>query len=195
MKKAVYFVLLSFLLIDFSFCKEVEVKFKDLNRQSGKPLMEALDHRETNRDFSRKPIDDGTLGNLLWATAGINRSNGKRTFPTAMNTQDIDLYVIKNDGSWIYNPRNNSIIKISDSGMKRTGAVDLVYVVNLEKSKGMNYSAMHAGSMYQNASLYCASEGLNNVVKASFDEKDLTKKLKLEDNQKILVTQKVGWPK
>ena len=102
--------------------------------------------------------------------------------------------MIKQDGSWIYSPENNSIVKISNKIADDAGAVELVYVVNLKKTLKINYANLHAGSMSQNAGLYCASVGLNNVVRGgSFDRKKITQKLKLNKNQEILITQKIGW--
>lgn len=54
---------------------------------------------------------------------------------------------------------------------------------------------MHAGSAYQNVGLYCADKGLNNVVRGYFEKADLEKELKLNENQWIVVSQAVGWPK
>ncbi|MFA4839911.1 MAG: nitroreductase family protein, partial [Candidatus Neomarinimicrobiota bacterium] len=58
----------------------------------GKPLMQALNLRQSMRNFSEKPLSLQTLSNLLWAANGINRPEiGKRTAPTAMNSQEIDV--------------------------------------------------------------------------------------------------------
>ena len=60
----------------------------------GKPLMQALKERKSSRDFGPQKISDQDLSNMLWAGFGINRpeTNG-RTAPSAMNMQEIDLYV------------------------------------------------------------------------------------------------------
>jgi len=43
--------------------------------------------------------------------------------------------------------------------------------------------------------LYCASEGLATVVRASVDREALGKALKLMVTQKIVLAQSVGYPK
>ena len=53
---------------------------------------------------------------------------------------------------------------------------------------------MHAGSAYQNVGLYCANKGLNNVVRGYFDKDELAKALSLCENQKIVISQAIGWP-
>src|SRR5258708_16838179 len=60
----------------------------------GKPLMECLQQRRTTREFKPDKLSLQALANLLWAGFGINRPlSGHRTAPSAMNSQDIDIYV------------------------------------------------------------------------------------------------------
>ena len=61
---------------------------------AGNPLMEVLAKRSSSREFSSEPLPVNILSNMLWAAAGINRpDSGKETAPTAMNKQEIDVYV------------------------------------------------------------------------------------------------------
>lgn len=59
--------------------------------------------------------------------------------------------------------------------------------------KPNKYAGMHAGSAYQNVGLYCASAGLNNVVRGMYDAESLAKALNLGDKE-VIVTQTVGYP-
>jgi hypothetical protein len=69
------------------------------------PLMEALRHRESHREFSPEPLDEQNLSDLLWAAAGINRPKlGGRTTPSAMNAQEVQLYVALPQGLFRYEP-------------------------------------------------------------------------------------------
>ena len=43
--------------------------------KGGKPLMQTLSGRATNRTFTAKPLSDKLLGDLLWAAYGVNRPN------------------------------------------------------------------------------------------------------------------------
>jgi hypothetical protein len=46
-----------------------------------------------------------TLSNLLWAAAGINRpALGGRTAPSAMNSQEVDVFVALASGLYLYDP-------------------------------------------------------------------------------------------
>jgi len=66
-----------------------------------KPLMQALKDRQTSRSFSSEKLPEQMLSNLLWAADGVNRADGKRTAPTAMNRQEIDVYVATADGLYL----------------------------------------------------------------------------------------------
>lgn len=57
--------------------------------------MEALAARATNRALDPdKSLSQQQLSNMLWAAWGINRPDGRRTAASAMNCQEIDLYLI-----------------------------------------------------------------------------------------------------
>ena len=162
----------------------------------GKTLMQSLQERKSVREFGRRAVNDQTLADMLWAAVGVNRQDGKRTIPTALNSQDLTVYVLKFDGVWQYDARGHKLIQVSDKDLRpllgtqdyaKDAALDLVYV--------STSGAMHAGSAYQNVGLYCADKGLNNVVRGYFEKADLEKELKLNENQWIVVSQAVGWPK
>jgi hypothetical protein len=55
------------------------------------------------------------LSDLLRAATGVNRpETGKRTAPSAMNTQGIDLYVFMKDGVYLYDCKNHQLELIVD---------------------------------------------------------------------------------
>lgn len=176
----------------------------------GIPLMDALSKRSSSRTFSDTPLSDQVLSNLLWAAFGINRADsGKRTAPSALNRQEIDVYVILKNGAYIYNAEKNQLVLITDKdissltgrqGFVSDAAVNLVYVADLDKSAGevieekMMYSGAAAGFIGQNVYLFCVSEGLNTVIRAYIDREKLGKVLKIRANQKIILAQTVGYP-
>ena len=163
------------------------------DRSGGKPLMEALALRATNRSLSDKLIADQDLGNLLWAAWGVNRPDGRRTVPTARNTQEVALYLVRADGVWLYDGARHELAPAlsGDFRAKLGGApLTLLYAVPVKSE----FAGMHVGSLYQNVGLYCASAGLANVIKRSgADAMDGT--LKLPDGYKVLIIHLVGWPK
>ena len=177
----------------------------------GKPLMKALKLRQTIREYDERVLSAQELSNLLWAADGVNRpSSGKRTAPTAMNCQEIDIYVSKADGLYRYNAPNNSLELISPKDIReltgnqsfvKTAPINLILVADWAKMpKGDDnsrtiYTAMDAGYVSQNIYLYCASQGLATVVRGNANKEILFKAMNLKDNQKIIVAQTVGYPK
>jgi D-serine deaminase-like pyridoxal phosphate-dependent protein len=152
------------------------------------------------------------LSNLLWAACGINRpESGKRTAPTAMNDQEIDIYVCLKSGTYVYDAKNN-VLKAICEGDKRSdmgkqnflgdASVVLAYVVDyskmslvLSKADKEFYSATDVGYISQNVYLYSASENLATVVLGWIDRDKISKTLLLNKNQKALLSQCVGFPK
>ena len=134
----------------------------------GKALMDVIGERKTIREFKAQEIDDQTLSDILWSAWGISH-DGKRTIPTAMNQQNLKVYVTKADGTWLYNAADNRLEQVSTQDLRalmakqdfvKTAPITLIFTGTDAKN-----SPMHAGSAYQNVGLYCASKGLGNVVR------------------------------
>ncbi len=177
----------------------------------GKPLMQALKDRHSTREFSPEKLPPQVLANLLWAAFGINRPDAnKRTAPSAMNWQEIDVYVATAGGLYVYDAKGNKLDAILAEDVRgatgvqpfvKDAPVDLVYVADLAKTgtgsaEDKNfYTAADAGFIAQNVYLFCASEGLAVVVRGGVDRAALAKSLKLRPDQRILLAQTVGYPK
>ena len=178
---------------------------------SGSPLMQLLWKRKSSREFSPKPLPVEVLSNLLWAGFGINRPDGRRTAPSAMNRQDVDIYVILSDGTYLYDAKANQLKLIVAEDLRglagtqpyvKEAPVNLIYVSDYAKmgekvpsELKILLSGAHAGFISQNVYLYCASEGLATVVRAFIDIPALSKAIKLRPEQKIILGQSVGYPK
>jgi nitroreductase len=177
----------------------------------GKPLMQALKLRQSAREFAAEKLPLQVVSNLLWAAWGINRPDGHRTAPSASNRQEIDVYVTLPEGAYSYDAKANTLNPVAAGDLRAltgtqpfpaTAALNLVYVADTSKvarpatdpQQAMNIGA-DAGFISANAYLYCASEGLATVVRASVDKPALAKALKLKDTQVIVLAQSVGYPK
>ncbi|MGD1047972.1 MAG: SagB/ThcOx family dehydrogenase [Candidatus Krumholzibacteriaceae bacterium] len=177
----------------------------------GKPLMEALKARCTQREFSSDSLPPQEISNLLWAACGINRpEKGLRTAPTAMNKQEIDVYVALAKGLYLYDAKTNALnLVVAQDLREATGKqpfvkiapVNLVFVADYTKfgdlSKAIKdfYSATDTGYISENVYLYCASAGLATVVRGSVDRNTLATAMNLGADQKIVLAQTVGYPK
>ncbi len=162
----------------------------------GRPFMETLAARKSTREFSPKKIDSQDLSNILFAAWGISH-DGKRTIPTAKNQQDLNLYVLKTDGIWHYEAEGNRLTLVSTTDIMpyialqdfvKDAPLTLIFTGKNEKD-----AAMNAAAAYQNVGLYCASKGLNNVVRGYVEREKIEKALGLK-NEKVIITQTIGWP-
>jgi len=189
------------------------VKLPAPQTEGGRPLMQVLKARQTSREFgaeTRLPMQ--VLANLLWAADGVSRPDGKRTAPSAVNWQNIDIYLATAEGLYLYDaPRNALKVVLMEDVRAATGQqefvksvpLNLIYVADFSKAKtarGENpnaeiWSAAGVGFISQNVYLFCASEGLATVVRGMFDRDALGKLLKLRPDQKVILTQSVGYLK
>jgi SagB-type dehydrogenase family enzyme len=177
----------------------------------GRPLMQVLKDRKSSRAFSSEKLPMQVMSNLLWAAFGVNRpESGKRTAPSAVNWQEIDIYVATADGLYLYEAKTHTLKPILAEDIRAmTGTqpyvqeapVDLVYVADFSRmdkatdEQKVFYSAAGTGFIGQNVYLYCASEGLATVVRASIDKPALEKAMRLRPDQKVTLAQSVGYPK
>ncbi len=186
------------------------VKLPPPDTSGGMPLMKALKERKSARSFSDRPIHPQVLANLLWAAFGVNRPDGHRTAPSAMNWQEIDVYLASDGGLFLYDAKSHSVKVMSHSdirdktgtqGFVRNAPVNLIYVADMSKvrrASGENQSlwmGADCGCVVQNVYLFCASTGLNCVVRGSVDKPALARAMSLRPDQKIILCQTVGYPK
>lgn len=169
----------------------------------GMPLMNALSNRASTREYNPTDIDIQMLSNLLWAAWGYNRSD-KRTAPSSRNLQELELYIVKKTGVYIYDARKNILKQISNLDVRSaTGKqefvtiapINIVYVADLSKGSSQDDSHANCGFISQNIYLFCASEGLGTVVRGYFDAKELSKALYLKETQVPILAQTVGYKK
>lgn len=179
--------------------------------EGGQPLMQVLKQRSTGRDFSAQKLPPQTLSDLLWAAFGVNRpESGKRTAPSASNRQEIEIYVAMAEGLYVYDAKAHQLQPVLAQDVRAaTGRqdfvsqvpVDLVYVADFAKMGGGSpedkifYSAADTGFIAQNVYLYCSSAGLATVVRGLVNRTELAKVMKLRPDQRITLSQSVGYPK
>lgn len=177
----------------------------------GKPLMQALKQRQSSRSFDSKPLPRQELSNLLWAADGINRpESGKRTAPSAVNWQEVDVYVALPEALYRYEAQTHTLVPVVGKDLReatgkqsfvKDAPLNLVYVVDVARMKNASeddkrlYSGADVGFIAQNVYLYCASQGLAVVVRGSIDRTVLSQSMKLRSEQRIILAQTVGYPK
>jgi len=179
-------------------------------KSGGLPLFEALAKRSTARSFDSRELSLQQISSLLWASFGVNRPDGKRTAPSALNKQEADIYVLLRQGAYVYNANSNLLNLVIAADLRKLGGTQafvsnapltMVIVANLSRMSGtnevtkLNIAHADAGYISQNAYLFCASEGLATGARMSVDRAALAGRLKLRPDQAIVLAQSVGYPK
>jgi SagB-type dehydrogenase family enzyme len=181
--------------------------------EGGMPLMRALALRSSQRTYGREEMELHALFEMLWAASGVNRpSRGLRTAPSAVNTQDIEIYLCAEKGLFRYDPEPHALQAVSPDDLRTlTGTqsfagqapVVLVYVSDYGKLRGLSgleygdlniaWSWIHTGFISQNVYLFCASEGLSTVVRAMVNRTAWEEKMGLESMKHVTMVQSVGY--
>ncbi len=172
-------------------------------------LQQALKDRKSASGFLAQPVPRPKILELLWAAWGINRpDSGKRTAPSAMNAQEIDLYMLTAEGAFLYDAKANGLTPVSEqdlrakatsAGSLKDAAVQIVFVADYAKLRGSSqsqkelWSAAHAGFIGQNIYLFCAAEGLGARFYAGIDKTALQASLALREGQAVIFGQAVGY--
>jgi nitroreductase len=174
----------------------------------GMPLTQALRLRRSTRAYAARPLSAQVLSDLLWSAYGINRPGGERTAPYWRHVIVIDVYVVRADGVWLYEPGSHSLLPRLDAdlravtGMQDFVAVaplDLVYVAHGERMNDISaqerrlYASVDAAFIGQNVYLFCASEGLATVFRGALDQERLGRALQLPEGQFVTFAQTVGY--
>jgi SagB-type dehydrogenase family enzyme len=184
------------------------------DKTGGKPLMQALSERKTMRSFTKDNLTLQQMSDLLWAAWGINRPDQKkRTAPSAVNIQEIDVYVALPTGLYLYDGPSHILKQIHKKDIRNltgtqdfaaTAPLNLVYVADMGKlgkkegdeikDSDLLWSYANAGFIAQNVYLYCASANLGCVVRALIPKEKLALEMGLRKNQVIILSHTVGIP-
>jgi SagB-type dehydrogenase family enzyme len=203
---------LIFVLFTQTFAEELKaIQLPKPQVDGGRPLMQVLKDRKSSREFNPEKLPLQVLSNLLWAASGVNRpESGRRTAPTAANWQEIDIYLAMAEGLYLYDAKSHLLKPVLAEDIRalagrqpfvKDAPLNLIYVADFSRiGRGTNeekefFPAADTGFIAQNVYLFCASEGLATVVRANIDKPTLAKTMKLGPDQKITLSQTVGYPK
>ena len=210
---------------NFSFCILLTILASPLFAQStrsiilnppdttrGLAVMKALSLRASATEFDTAKIKLQDLSDLLWASNGINRHElGKRTAPSAMNAQDIDIYVCMESGIYLYDAKKHALDLVVDGDYRKLAAgrqenvakapAFCLLVSDISKFKfgqdslKLTWAAIDAGIVSQNISIFCASVGLATRPRATMDQKKLSELLKLKKSQYLILNNPISYKK
>ncbi len=195
-----HLLLLGIISLMASFSINAEV-LPEPQTTGGKPLMQVMNERKSSRDYQEnQTVTKQDLSNMLWAAWGITH-DGKHTIATAMNRQELVLYVVTPTEVSRYNPEANTLTVVNTGDFRKYSTmqdfaaiapINIVLVVDTSKQSKPEFQGYTAGAASQNIYLYCAQAGLKSVVRAGFDAENLPQVLKLSSNERIMFVQTVG---
>lgn len=173
-------------------------------------VMETYSQRHSSREYSKRMLSEQDLSDLLWAATGKNREDGHLTAPTAMNRQEVVLYVFTERGVSLYNPQNHTLTEVAKGDHRdivadrqpavKTAPVMLLMVGDMDKFQSHSEQAMlmvsvDVGIVCQNINIFCSAAGLSTVPRATMNHKAISELLGLTENQIPIINNPVGYPK
>lgn len=177
--------------------------------RAGSTLMKSLSERHSTREFSPEELSLADLSDLLWAANGVNRADGKRTAPSALNKQDISVYVVMSKGCYLYDAQAHRLTLVTEGDHREAVAGAQAFVMDAPLSlvlvsdvslfgdatnaRNQLMGAVDAGVVSQNISLFCSFAGLATVPRASMDAEKLKAVLKLKEGQVPMMNHPVGY--
>lgn len=191
----------------------------------GRSLRNSLQQRRTTRDISDERLSVQRLSNLLWAAFGINRPDGPfglpgRTAASASNSQEIDVYVLLERGTYLYDAARHALRPVAagdlralaighgQGGLGAQAPVRLVYVADVDRlahtagyrepslrdpAVQRSYYYVDTGLIAGNVYLFAAAFDLATWFH-NCDRDALAAKLGLRAEQRVLFGQTVGYP-
>jgi nitroreductase len=179
------------------------------NTTGGLPLAQALSIRHSERSFRSTALPSQALSDLLWSVTGINRaSSGLLTTPTAIDAQDLSVYVVLPAGIYLYDRKTNVLTGVSE-GDHRTIVASvqptvaaapaiLLLVSDYSKFTGKavdeqkRLSALDTGIAAQAALIWAAANGYVACPRALMDTDQVASLLKLKATQILHLNVPVG---
>ena len=209
MRKIQLFLLLLMGSVAASAAEKV-IELTKPNLERSKTVMHALSERKSTREFAATELSIADLSDLLWAANGINRpADNKRTAPSAMNRQEVDVYVLMKQGAYLYDAKGHKLTLVAEGDFReaiastqefaKSAPVSLLLVSDLSKlgdPKNEGTRAMGAvdvGIVSQNISIFCAAAELATVPRGFMDKDKLVAALKLKESQVPIINHPVGY--
>lgn len=178
------------------------------DKQVDMSLYTALQRRHSVRTYQQREVTDATLAQVLWAACGYNREAEKKiTAASAINAQDIVVFVVRKDGAYRFSPDNNTLRKVSSKDLRplvagRQAAVasaPVMLVLASDQSKfggregGQRMGLLDAGYVSQNIYLACTALGLGTVARATMESDQLAKEMQLGEGFMLALNHPIGW--
>ena len=201
--------------------KEAPIKLPSPNPQGKTSVEAAISKRRSVRRFRAQPLSLAQLSQLLWSAQGITGSGGRRAVPSAGATYPLEIFVVVGAhgienlaaGLYHYQVDNHSLSlhlsgdlrqKLADAALGQSLIANCPVVIVVcalhprtayrYGRRGERYVHMEVGHVGQNLSLQAVALGLATVMIGAFEDEEVSKALKIEEQIKPLYIIPVGEP-
>jgi SagB-type dehydrogenase family enzyme len=180
------------------------VPLAPFEKTNGFALEKALLERKSFRSYDPgRKLSPEEVSKLLWATTGVNRTDNKRTVPSARASYPVDLVVALPEGVYLYEPKGHVLKKILSEDIRlkipnqdgfRSAAMIVLYVINKDKvlSGKIEWADLEIGCMGQSLFLEAVALGLGSCIFANIAAENVAKAVGLKENQILRIAQAVG---
>ena len=191
-------------------------------RQKGSmSLEEAITRRRSIRSFTRQPVSQSQLSQILWAAQGTSDISWNRTVPSAGATYPLEVFVVCgtncieqiSEGIYHYNVDSHSLtlhykgdmrLELARAALSQEfiyeAPVDIVICAVYERTlrrygaRGEKYVHMEVGHAGQNIYLQATALGLATVAIGAFYDEPVREALRLDKQYRPLYIMPVGRP-
>ena len=195
------------------------VRLSRLTMSSARSLESVLQVRRSVREYSRKPLTQDELAQLLWAAQGVTGPEGLRTAPSAGALYPLEVDVVIGDVDGLpsaiyrYKPDRHELVLTREGDRRRelsaaalgqdcveAGAAIIALTGVYERTtakygeRGIRYVHMEVGHAAQNVCLQAAALGLGAVVVGAFEDGRVKRVLGLAHDEEPLSLLPVGRP-
>lgn len=201
--------------------KETPIKLPSPIPRSKLSLEQAISKRRSVRRFKDEPLTVEQLSQLLWAAQGTTGTGGRRAAPSAGATYPLEVFIVVGQhgvqglsaGIYHYDVDNHSLSlhqigdlrqELADTALGQSSIarcpVDMVICAIHPRTayrygrRGERYVHMEVGHVGQNVALQAVALGLATVMVGAFEDEDVGKVLKLEEQIKPLYIIPMGKP-
>ena len=153
------------------------IKLPAPDKSGGLPLMQALARRRSSREFARRQLSLPVLSSLLWAAFGVNRRGGGRTAPSALDAQEIDVYVALPGGAYCYDAKSHTLRLVAANDLRRvTGYQDFVDQAPLDLVFVADFARMGMGGVERGAQQsFRGRDGHGWILRRRSDSRDASR--------------------
>ena len=196
MKKIVFFMLAIFM---GAVLNAADILLPAAEKSGGMALSEALNIRRSIRKYDEKAVTLQQLSNVLWSANGITCPDGKRTAPSALNRQEVLIFVTMKEGTFFYDPAAHMLKYISGEDLRRQAGRYpapgyIILAVDADRQPRELFAALDTGYVSQNIYLAATAQQLGTCAMGSIADRDVLRKKVLSGRQKIMLVHPLGIP-